>query len=146
MRRRRLARADEGATAVEFALLLGPMVLLLFGGIEVSRVMWVNHAMEKVALTSARCIGIRNAACSTAGTYDAGRAKDYIIAAAGSLGITLNASDIAIEDGGTCYGSAGFSKVTLTKTVTSPVPKLVDLLSNADHRLTSQACFPTAAP
>ncbi|OQP88265.1 hypothetical protein BTR14_02130 [Rhizobium rhizosphaerae] len=145
MRIAKLARARQGATAVEFAILIGPMMLLLFGGIEVSRVMWINHALEKVALTSARCIGIRNNACSNAGAYDASRANSYVITAAAGLGITLVASNIVIEDGATCYGATGFSKVTLTKTVTSPIPKLIDLLSNSAHQLTAQACFPTAA-
>jgi len=47
--RRMLARfrADRaGATALEFALVAGPFILLLLGSLEFGRVLWSQHSLQ----------------------------------------------------------------------------------------------------
>ncbi|SEL00404.1 TadE-like protein [Xaviernesmea oryzae] len=124
-------------------MVLTPMMLLLFGGIEAGRVLWMRHALEKVATTSARCIGIRGNDCSTGGAFDAARALSYVQTQAAGMGIRLEQVDIDVRDSATCHGAAGFSQVVVTKTLYSAVPLLVDFLSSANHQLSAQACFPT---
>lgn len=39
-------RQDEGATAIEFALVVMPFLLMLFGVIEISRMVWTMNSVE----------------------------------------------------------------------------------------------------
>jgi Flp pilus assembly protein TadG len=55
---RRFAGARSGATAVEFALVIGPLLLVLLGTVEVSRLLWTRQAIQSVAIAGARCLGV----------------------------------------------------------------------------------------
>ncbi len=50
----RPARAQRGATAVEFALIAIPFFGLLFGAIEIARVLWVWNAAAEATRLGAR--------------------------------------------------------------------------------------------
>jgi Flp pilus assembly protein TadG len=49
-------RGDEGATAVEFAMIVGPLLLLIFGIIEVAMVFIVSTTLENAVSRGARTI------------------------------------------------------------------------------------------
>lgn len=50
----RFARAQDGATAVEFALLLAPFLLLFFGLIELALVFFVSMMLENAVIDAGR--------------------------------------------------------------------------------------------
>jgi Flp pilus assembly protein TadG len=43
---RRFGRANGGAAAVEFALVVGPLLLLIFGVFEFGRLLWTREAIQ----------------------------------------------------------------------------------------------------
>jgi Flp pilus assembly protein TadG len=61
----RLARDQSAATAVEFAIILGPLILLLFGIIEFGRALWLLNALHYSSEEAARCASNNQAMCGT---------------------------------------------------------------------------------
>lgn len=134
----------RGATAVEFALIAWPLVVLLFGSIEVGRVLWTQTALDRTATAAARCIGIRSGSCSSNGAYNHDLAVSFVQKEARSWGLPVDASRIGVTDASDCDGAPGHSKVDIAVTVLSPVPFIAVLMSGSqDMRAT--ACFPTQA-
>lgn len=141
----RLLRDRRGTGAVEFALVAVPLVALLLGSVEVARVLWTQTALERTAISSARCIGIRGGACSAEGVYDAAAAVAFVTAEAAGWGLALSAADIAVTDNASCGGQPGQSGVTLTSDNFSPLP-FVATMMGASQTMSASACFPTQAP
>ncbi|WP_082652790.1 TadE/TadG family type IV pilus assembly protein [Aureimonas sp. AU12] len=139
-----LLRDEGGTTAVEFALLVWPFMLLLFGTIEVGRVVWTQTALDKTATTAARCIGIRNENCTQQGTFSRDLAVAFIQQEARSWGIALATSAITVEDAASCDGAPGQSKVSLSTDIFSPLPFIAKLMAGSEH-MQARACFPTQA-
>ncbi|MGQ3018070.1 TadE/TadG family type IV pilus assembly protein [Phenylobacterium sp.] len=63
---RRFARARQGATAVEFAFIAGPLLMLIFGVLELAMVFMVATTLEGATAAAAR--PLRTGAMQTAGT------------------------------------------------------------------------------
>jgi Flp pilus assembly protein TadG len=141
---RRFGRDKRGAAALEFAAVLGPLLLLMFGVFEFGRLLWVREALEETAMSGARCMGMSASSCAASGTYNASNTTSYIENTANGWGVTLTASNLALNNNATCAGvtaTNGFSSVTLTYTFQSIVPSFVSSLSGG-KALTSTACFP----
>jgi Flp pilus assembly protein TadG len=60
-----LARDQRAATAVEFAIVVGPLILLLFGIIEFGRALWMLNALHYSSEEAARCASNNPAMCGT---------------------------------------------------------------------------------
>ena len=116
-----------GASAVEFSLVVVPLLLFIFGTIEFSRLMW--------------CMGIVQPSCSSGTAYNEANTKSYIIARASSFGVPLTAGNITLNDNTACNGVSGFSTVTINYTFSSLAPKLITALTSS-RNLTTSACFP----
>ena len=56
----------KGSAAVEFALVLGPLLLFLLGIVEIGRLMWTAHALHYSVEEAARCASNNTATCGTA--------------------------------------------------------------------------------
>lgn len=145
--RRMFCKDQRGAAAVEFALVAVPLLLVLFGIIEYGRLQWTRSAMESVANSGARCIGIGQVECSNSGVYDAGKARAFILATAEELSLQLLSSDIAVNNAATCNGVSGFAEVSLTHTFETALPFIFGQMSTGVP-LTAAVCFPhqEAAP
>jgi Flp pilus assembly protein TadG len=145
MRRlRRFGRAEGGAAAVEFAAVLGPLLLLIFGVFEFGRLLWVREALQETATAGARCMGMSASACAASGAYSSANTTTYIQTTAGGWGVTLTAANITLNNNATCAGvtaANGFSSVTISYAFQSIVPSLVSSLSGG-KTLVSTACFP----
>ena len=63
---RRFGRARQGATAVEFAFIAGPLLMLIFGVLELAMVFMVATTLEGATAAAAR--PLRTGAMQTAGT------------------------------------------------------------------------------
>jgi Flp pilus assembly protein TadG len=145
MRRlRRFGRAEGGAAAVEFAAVLGPLLLLIFGVFEFGRLLWVREALQETATTGARCMGMSASSCAASGAYSSANTTTFLQNTATGWGVTLTPANITLNNNATCAGitaTNGFSSVTITYTFQSVVPSIVRSLSNGEA-LTSTACFP----
>ena len=75
MRLHDLTIAQDGATAVEFALVLPMFLMLVFGSIEFGRLLWTQQALQETAIAGARCMAIaqgsnaNNSPCAASGRY-----------------------------------------------------------------------------
>ena len=61
----RLARDQRASTAVEFAIVVGPLILLLFGVVEFGRALWRLNALHYSSEEAARCASNNPAVCGT---------------------------------------------------------------------------------
>lgn len=138
---RTFLKSEGGASAIEFALLLLPFLMLLFGIIEFGRAFWAREVLESVANKGARCMGVLHPSCASGGSYSAGATKLYIRNEAQGLMVSLPDSAITLNNAATCSGVPGFSEVRLTYQFETVVPLLVDVLSGGAP-LEATACFP----
>lgn len=97
-------RDESGASAVEFAMLIAPFMLLMFGVIEVSRALWTRQAAQDVAIAAARCIGVMQAECTSNGAFDADKTRTYMRNAAAGRAIFLEDAATSIVIGVECDG------------------------------------------
>jgi Flp pilus assembly protein TadG len=145
MRRLRdLWRHRGGASAVEFAAVLGPLLLLTFSVFEFGRLEWTREALQETATAGARCMGMTSTSCATAGAYSASNTLTYVEGVASDWGITLTDAQITLNNNTTCASVAapnGFSSATITYTFQSIVPNEVQALTGGTS-LSSTACFP----
>jgi Flp pilus assembly protein TadG len=140
----RLGRARGGAAAVEFAAVLTPLLLLVFGAFEFGRLLWTREALQETATAAARCMALEASSCASSGAYSSTSTTSYIETQASNWGITLTSSDISLNGSTTCAGvsaSNGFSTATLTYTFQSVVPTFISPLRNGIN-LSSTACYP----
>lgn len=131
----------RGASAVEFSLVIVPLLLFIFGTIEFSRLLWTRQSMQSLSISAARCMGILQPACISGTNYNATNTTNYIIARASAFGVPLTSSDITLDNSTTCNGVPGFSKVRINYTFSSIAPKLITALTSS-RVLTTSACFP----
>lgn len=137
---RRLARDRRGASAVEFALVIVPFVLLLFTVVEYGRLLFTRHAFQEIASETARCMGIVAPACADAAqSYSEARTRSLIAADARAFSIAAPAATLSRT--ATCAGVGGFSQATLTGTFATAVPGLMTALAGG-VRLSATACYP----
>lgn len=134
-----LPAALGGATAVEFALVVGPLLLLLFGVVEVGRLLWTVNAAQETAIAGARCMGVLNTSCASGGVYSATSTSSYVRQVASGWGLSLTSANVTLNNSASCAGVAGFSQVTITYSFQSVVPLITTLTGNP---LTATACFP----
>lgn len=144
MRLGRLSRfaADQGgASAVEFAIVLTPLLLIVFGGIEYGRLMWTRTALQEVAMATARCMGVKQPSCASGGSYSASAATSFAQAEATSWAVTIPTANITLSNSATCSGVSGLSQATLSYTFQTALPLLLGSLSGG-KTLQASACFP----
>jgi Flp pilus assembly protein TadG len=135
---RRLPGAKGGAAALEFALVLIPLLLLICGVLEFGRLLWTREALQETAIAGARCMGMSSSSCATGST------TTYIEGVANNWGLTLTGTNLTLNGNTTCAGVAapkGFSSVTITYTFQSVFPNIVQALSGGTA-LSTTACFP----
>jgi Flp pilus assembly protein TadG len=134
-------RDRSGASAVEFALLSLPLLLVLFGTVEFGRIYWTQHVLQDTATAGARCVGVLQSGCSQNGTYNAANTFTFISGMAASDGITLTGTDINVNNNTTCSGLSGFTTVRISYTFATVLPSFLTALANGPQ-LSATACFP----
>ncbi|MDO9526825.1 MAG: pilus assembly protein [Gemmobacter sp.] len=132
----RMLRCQQGTAAIEFAFVVGPLMLLIFGSIEVSRLVWVRNALHESAISGARCMGIRAADCVASDSVNPEKTKTYIRNVARSWGLSVAATGIDLDVMSGCDEPAGFSGVVINYQFKS----VLTLLTGP--WLTFEACFP----
>jgi len=138
-----LARAQQGAILVEFALVAPLFLGMLFGIVEFGRASWTLLALQQTATVGARCMALPQSACASDVTYayNATKTVTYIKQVANQWGVSLSSADIEQNNAANCGGKSGFSEVSLATTFQSVVPRLVNI-SGGGIPLSASACFP----
>jgi Flp pilus assembly protein TadG len=141
------ARSTSAATAVEFGMVFLPLVLVMLGIMEFGRALWTREALQQTAIAGARCMGVVQSGCGTAGVYNASMATSFIQAQAASWAIPLSSSNMTLNNSASCAGLAGtgFSQVSITYTFKTIVPVLIPSLA-AGIPFVATACFPNNGP
>ena len=104
-RTRRLA-GERGAVAVEFALVVPLLLLLLFSIVSVSRAFQVQATLSGAAREAARTMAIQN---------DLSAAKSAAVFAASTSSIPLGAGQVSISPS-SCTGAAPTANIRVTIT------------------------------
>lgn len=143
-RARRFARHEGGASALEFALLAVPLLLIVVGTIEFGRALWTQQAMQSLAISTARCIGVAQSECTVSGTYNLAKTNTYLIKEAARLGVALKASNITVNANTTCRSVTGFATVSINYAFVSAAPRFLTSLV-LGPTLKAYACFPNQA-
>lgn len=86
---RRCLSSRSGSIAVEFALIVPLLLLLVFGVIEFGRAMWVRNSLQSAVEDAARCYALNRPACDT-------ETKVKTYAAAVAMGVPVNASNFSL--------------------------------------------------
>lgn len=138
---RRLLAHAGGASAVEFALVAGPLLLIMFGTVEFGRLMWARQALEETATRGARCMGIPQEACTRDGGYDPAATRAYIVEAGRAIGIDIEPGNVELDRAASCSGLSGFSRVRVTVEFRTALPGVVSSLG-VPRDLVTEVCFP----
>jgi Flp pilus assembly protein TadG len=145
------SRSTAGSAAVEFALTLPALLLMLFGAIEFGRLLWTQNSIQYAVEQAARCaaMGLTPGAtsCTTAGatqTFAAAQVRGYTVA--------MTAFTVAYQctptpsAGCTACGVANTKGVLVTASVPfTPILSSSSLLpfeSALSITLTGQSCRP----
>lgn len=135
----RLGRS--GSTGMEFALIALPLMILVFGGVELGRLMWTRNALQQTAVATARCMGVHQKPCVLGTVVDSAKSVAYATNHALGFSVTIPSTGVAVTPSGTCGGQSGFALVTLTLVFRTAVPALLPTLGTGSTLVTS-ACFP----
>ncbi|WP_164730643.1 TadE/TadG family type IV pilus assembly protein [Pelagibacterium montanilacus] len=127
-----LARDTRGAAAVEFALLIAPFLLIVFGTIEVARAYWTREALHDVATATARCIGVGQLECGAEG-FSLADSRSFAIATAAGRAVSLDTDTMRLETGVECDGLPNAVAVELQASFASvfPLDMAIDFTANA---------------
>jgi Flp pilus assembly protein TadG len=124
----------HGTTTLEFALVITPFLLLLFGGIEYARLLWTWQALQLTGDETARCVAISGTSCPAPTSYAVSLAGQY-----GAWGLTSRNVQITNPDS-SCHPPSNNSavSVTLSLSFTSPAAALIPLLNQT---ITTVSCY-----
>lgn len=139
-RARKFRKDNTGASALEFALVALPFLLLVIGTIEFSRLLWTRQAMQSLAISTARCMGVLQDNCAASGSYSSTRTTAYLISQAAAIGVPLVATNMSLNAGASCGAIGGFSSVSIAYKFTTVTPIVSGLVGGIP--LTATACFP----
>lgn len=138
---RGFARGRRGATAVEFALVVAPLLLVLLGISEFGRFFWTAQVLQRVATRAARCVGLLQSDCAAAGAYSASATITYVQTQASIYGVTLTSAMITPSAAATCAGVANFATVQISYSFVTMAPSFIPALAGGVP-ITAKACFP----
>jgi Flp pilus assembly protein TadG len=130
---RRFAGNVDGATAVEFALLAPVFFMMLFGIIEVGRLIWVKQALTETAYSAARCAALASS-CKTQSDI-----QGFATAHGLRRGLRVNAGLVSYISNTTCDGNAGAVQVTIRYDFASPLSGFIAALPAS---VEAHGCFP----
>ena len=138
----RFKRDTRGVAAIEFGIVIVPLLLFMFGIIEFSRAFWAKEALQQTAVDTARCMGL---SLSTFGCTSTTGGQAYAVSVGNSWGLTIPTANVTIANAPTtsCGGVTGFVTVHITYTFNTVVPGLIAGLFG--DTLYASACFPNNA-
>jgi Flp pilus assembly protein TadG len=141
--RRGFRRDRRAVAAVDFAIVATPLLMLVLGTIEFGRLIWMREALQMTAIQAARCMGVRQPACSAGGEYNQTNTQSYVIGLGNTWGIPLTNANLTLPTGGVASSGVcnGLAEISISYTFQTAVPGLLTMLSGG-KALTGHACFP----
>jgi Flp pilus assembly protein TadG len=125
----------RAAAAVEFALVLWPLLLLVLGAVDGGRMVWTQNSLQYAVEQAARYAGLNKAACSTGPTVCYTPAQIQSYAASMANGMSLSPSVFSSTSAG-CGAVAGTQvSASFSYSPLFPFPSNVTL--------TASSCRPT---
>jgi len=118
-----LLRDRRGGPALDMALISWPLLMLIFGIMELGRALWLSSALHYSVQDAARCAAINSGTCGT----------------------TSAIQTYAANHSGAGFGTATFSVTTLAcgKQVTASYPMTLMIpWGNYTINLYAKSCFP----
>ena len=135
-----LPAANDGGTAIEFAVVASALLMLMFAALEIGRAFWDYEIIEEVATEGARCAGLRAVSCASGGSFSSSATQSFVTALAASRGLTVPASSVKPSCNVACNGNSSMSKVQISYTFHTVVSQILPALNG--HTFTATACFP----
>ena len=132
-------RREDGASAVEFALLLTPIVLLLFGIVHLCLLTYTAMQLNYASEATARCM-VTSATSAYSGATCANNtaAKSYFSAL--YHGVSASPTWVNIDETQTCNTTS--TADTAYQVVTTASYQVNALLASKTVTLKARACFP----
>lgn len=124
-RRRSLGPGDSGAAALEYAILLPVFLMLLLGGIDVSRALWMQVSLDRAVQAAARCASVTPTTCGSTAAIQA-------YAASQAWGVTVASSVFSVQ------AQACGVRVTAA----APFQFVTPWIAPPSGTLRSSACYP----
>lgn len=110
---------DRGATAVEFALVLPVLLLLVIGILEFGRAYHVQTTLSNAARDGVRVMALQDSTTA---------AKTRVIASASTLDLDTSMITVAVEPSGPCSGAGSVANSTASVTIEYPLELLSGFL------------------
>lgn len=128
---RHLFRSCAGTTALEFALVALPFVMLLLGVIDFSRFIWTQSTLQFTVEKAARCAAVNTTICGTTAQM-----QNYALSQQ-VLPSEIQAQDFK-DNPSTCSSSVPGKSVSISKNFTFTIPQLMPFAMT----LKAQSCYP----
>ena len=122
-------RSERGAVAVEFALVVPLLLLLLFSIVSVSRAFQVQGTLSGAAREAARTMAMQN---------DPAAARSAAVFAASTASVPLTAGQISIQPA-TCTGKPATQNITVV--IEHPFKPTGSYAGGKSFTITSKAVF-----
>ncbi len=133
IRRAAFLHDRTGATAIEFGLLAPVFLLLLFGIIEVGRLLWAKQVLTEAAYSAARCAALASP-CKTQADV-----QSFATTRGRRWGLRVDSGLIDYAANATCDGNAGSVQVTIRYAFASPLSGFIAALP---RDVLAHGCFP----
>ena len=125
----RRMRSERGAVAVEFALVVPLLLLLLFSIVSVSRAFQVQATLTAAAREAARTMAIQNSEPA---------ARSAAVSTASAASVTLGSGAVAVSPT-TCTGKPATQNITVT--ITHAFKPTGSFAGGKSFTITSKAVF-----
>jgi len=149
-RRRRGGRT--GSSSLEFALVVGILMITCIGVVNLGLLLWTQEVLESAAAQTARCAALGSTVCNNSQNTPALYAVS--VAAAQSFTGVIGAGNVSVLANATCASTPGHvaagnnTVVTITSGYWSNfLPTIEPLVAPLRNKLlTATACYPSSAP
>jgi Flp pilus assembly protein TadG len=128
----------RGAAAIEFAIVLPILLLLVLGLIEVGRAIWTQTTLDYAVQAAARCYAIGHAVAG-ATCETAAQTQQYAVDHAPGLSLSTDIFNVTIE---ACDGAGGGVPGVKVAVPSLPFDWLVPALLPYSTTLSASTCFP----
>jgi Flp pilus assembly protein TadG len=128
----RFARARDGNSAIEFAIVAPVFLALMLGTMEFARLFWTQSTLQQAVQAAARCASVNTTTCDNA--------TDTATYAANQMyGLSISSSVFTATLNTTCGSNTG-NKVSASLAFTFIAKGLIP--SGWNPTLTASSCFP----
>lgn len=139
----RILSFSAGNSAVEFALVIWPVLLLVFGTIELSRYYFIKSALEAIAIDTVRCLALEDGSAFSTDYYN--NQSDCKDKSTKLQIINFDFEDNIIDDGPNCWISGDDAKygfIEFQHEFNALFVPLELALPPKAQTITAKACFP----